>query len=278
MLMLNFRYRFMNNLNKPIILVKIGGSLITDKTKPFTLNERALDIICEEIKTATISGKTLIVGHGHGSFGHVLLKKYQTAKGIINQESYRGYAEVADIALQLNRIVVKKLLEKGVNAVTVSPLSIMLAKNHDPISVCTDSLEEIFKSGLLPIVYGDPIIDLVIGCTVFSTEKVLRAIALQLQKKGYKIERIIHCGQTNGVYDTDGKTIPLLTSKNFEQYRTTIGNAAGIDATGGMLHKVEETLALAKEGIPGLIIDGIEHGSLAKAVRGEEVVGTRVEQ
>ena len=45
-----------------------------------------------------------------------------------------------------------------------------------------------------------------------------------------------------------------------------------------MLHKVEETLALAKQGISGLIIDGIEYGSLSQAVAGKSVLGTRVEK
>jgi len=45
-----------------------------------------------------------------------------------------------------------------------------------------------------------------------------------------------------------------------------------------MIHKVEEALFLAKQGIPGLIIDGIENGTLSKAVKGEKVLGTRIEK
>lgn len=264
-------------MGKNIIFIKIGGSLITDKTKPFSLKERALDIICDEIKLATQAGKWLIVGHGAGSFGHVPAKKYQTHKGIINGESLRGIAEVADVAAQLNRIVVKKLLEKGVNAVSVSPLSTMLAENHQIKSLCSDSIEELLKLNLLPVVYGDQIIDAQVGCTIFSTEKVLGYLAMHLKKKGYQIERIIHCGQTNGVYDLDGKTIPAINSRNMEKYKQALLGSNGTDVTGGMLHKVEETLALAKAGIPGLIIDGVENGSLSKAVKGESVLGTRVE-
>ncbi|MBI3576521.1 isopentenyl phosphate kinase family protein [Candidatus Gottesmanbacteria bacterium] len=262
---------------KPLIFIKIGGSLITDKTKPYTLNERALDIVCGEIKRAQSFGKQLIVGHGAGSFAHVPAKKYQTHKGVINGESYRGIAEVADVAAQLNRIVMKKLLEKGVNAVSISPLSSMIAENHVLKSICSDSLEEVLRLNLLPVVYGDVILDIKAGCTVFSTEKVLGYLALHLKKKGYTIERIIHCGQTNGVYDAEGNTIPIITPKTISKYQTAVTGSHGTDVTGGMEHKVEETLVLAQAGIPGLIIDGIEHGTLSKAVVGEEVLGTRVE-
>lgn len=263
---------------KPIVLVKIGGSLITDKNKPYSLNERALDFICDEIKKGVASGKALIVGHGAGSFAHIPAKKYKTHLGINGPQSLRGIAEVADVAARLNRIVVERLLSRGINAVSVSPLSMMVAQNHTLKSLCSDSVEELLRLGLLPVLYGDQILDTKAGCTVFSTEKVLGYLALHLKKAGYRIERIIHCGLTNGVYDENGQTIRIINGKNIERYRTVLGGSGGVDVTGGMAHKVEETLSLARRGVPGLIIDGIENGSLSEAVAGRQVLGTRVER
>ena len=263
-------------MKKPLIFIKIGGSLITDKNKPFTLKKKALAIICQEIKKAQKSGKQLIIGHGGGSFPHFPAKKYQTHKGILNNKSYRGIAEVADAAAQLNRIVIKQLLECGVNAVSVSPLSTMISENHQLKRLCSRSVEELLKLNLLPVLYGDQILDTKIGCTIFSTEKVLGYLALHLKNKDYQVEQMIHCGQTNGVYDEEGKTIEEINSTNFEQYKQVLGGSGGVDVTGGMIHKVEEALNLAKQGIPGLIIDGIEHGTLSKAVKGEKILGTRV--
>jgi isopentenyl phosphate kinase len=264
-------------MHKPIILIKIGGSLITDKNKPYTVNREALKIIVQEVKKASAVDKTLIVGHGAGSFAHVPAKKYQTHRGIRDESSYRGIAEVADVAAQFNRIVMKELLEQGVNAVSVSPLSSMVAKNHKLSTLYSLSLELLIQNNLLPVVYGDQILDEEVGCTIFSTEKVLAYLALHLKKKGYQIERIIQCGQTSGVYDLDGNTIPEINSANFSVYKQALGGAGGVDVTGGMLHKVEETLELAKQGIPGLIIDGIMHGTLSDAISGKEVKGTRIE-
>jgi isopentenyl phosphate kinase len=263
-------------MNK-LVLVKIGGSLITDKNKPFSIKKEALKNIALEVKKAMEGDKTLIVGHGAGSFAHVPAKKYETHKGIINGESYRGIAEVADVAAQLNRIVVKQLLDVGVNAVSVSPMSMMVADNGGLKSMWTESLEKLLEHGLLPVVYGDQLMDEGNGCTIFSTEKVLGYLALHLKDKGYEVERIIHCGQTNGVYDAEGKTVPLINEEIFNGLKKVIGGSGGTDVTGGMMHKVEETLSLARQGIPGLIIDGVEHGSLAEAISGEEVLGTRVE-
>lgn len=261
---------------KPIVLVKIGGSLITDKTTAFSLKEEALKLVCREIKKASRMGKWLIIGHGAGSFAHFPAKKYGTAKGIINKESYAGLCEVADVACRLNRIVVKRMIDYGVNALSISPISFITSDKHQLKTICLEGLEEALRLNLLPVVYGDVILDTKVGCTVFSAEKVLGYIGLELKRKGYKIEKIIHCGQTNGVYDVSGKTIPQITNKNFERFSQTIGGSGGVDVTGGMIHKVKETLNLAKEGIPGLIIDGIEKGSLSKAISGKKVEGTEV--
>ncbi len=263
-------------MQKPVILIKIGGSLITDKNKPFTVRKEALDIIADEVKKASFMGKSLIIGHGAGSFGHVPAKKYQTHRGIVDDDSYRGIAEVADAASQLNRIVVKKLLEKEVNAVSISPLSSMTSKNFELEQIFTQPLERLLELNLMPVVYGDLVIDSEKGCTIFSTERVLGYLGLALKRQGFQIEQIIQCGQTNGVYDADGQTINEINPQNFAKYNKALGGSGGVDVTGGMLHKVQQTLELAQQGIPGLIIDGITHGTLSDAIQGGEVVGTRI--
>ena len=263
---------------KSIVLIKIGGSLITDKNKPFSVKKKALKVIVGEIKKASKLNKWLIVGHGAGSFAHVPAKKYQTHKGIINKQSYKGIAVVADVAAQLNRIVVKEMISQGIKAVSVSPLSMMLAKGDQLETIYSDSLEEVLNLGLLPVVYGDPILDKEQGCAVFSTERVLGFLGLHLKKKGYTIEKVIHCGKTDGVYDAEGRTIEMINSKNMDRYIKILKGSDGMDVTGGMMHKVKETYKLSKKGITGLIIDGVEKGTLVKAVKNEPVLGTRIEK
>lgn len=265
------------DIKPPIVFIKIGGSLITDKNKPFSLKKKTLEIIAKEIKRVSGLNKLLIVGHGAGSFAHVPAKKYETHKGILGERSYQGMAEVADAAAKLNRIVIEAFLEKGVRAVSVNPLSMMLAENHALSSLKSGVVEELLKLKMLPVVYGDVIVDLQVGCTIFSTEKVLGYLALDLKKKGYEIERIIHCGKTEGVYDEKKRTIKVINSKNFDNYRKILKESDGMDVTGGMMHKVEETMKLARHGIPGLIIDGVEKGTLFKAAMGEKIKGTKVE-
>ncbi|MFC1789909.1 hypothetical protein ACFLZP_00275 [Patescibacteria group bacterium] len=80
---------------KKLILVKLGGSLITNKQKPFTQRPKTIARLVREIHQAKNKvNKLLIVGHGGGSYPHVPAKKFQTNQGVINKKSYQGIAEV----------------------------------------------------------------------------------------------------------------------------------------------------------------------------------------
>ena len=82
-------------------------------------------------------------------------------------------------------------------------------------------------------------------------------------------------GNTDGVYDERGNTIDKITPKNFAEVKKVLGGSKSIDVTGGMLHKVEESLNLAKKlNIKTLIINGNMENSLLKAILGKEVVST----
>ena len=263
-------------MKKPITLIKIGGSLITDKNKPFSVNQRILEIIASEVRKSVDAGHALVVGHGAGSFAHVPAKKYNTHKGLVQEDSLEGIARVAYAAKELNLIVMKSLLDAGVNAVSMPPISMYMANNFELGTIYTEPFKKSLDLGVTPVVYGDMIFDDTHGSTIFSTEKILGYLGLELINQGYKIKKIIHCGQTNGVYDLDGNTIPEINSQNFAAVQQSLGGSYGTDVTGGMLHKVEETLKLAQKGIPGMIIDGIENGSLFEAIDGKEVLGTKI--
>ena len=48
------------------------------------------------------------------------------------------------------------------------------------------------------------------------------------------------------------------------------------ETTGGMLHRVETALGLARLGIPSLILNGLVPGVLERALFDEQVAGTEV--
>ena len=113
-----------------LIFLKLGGSLITKKTQPFTENKEIIKRLAKEIHQARKKKCfNLLIGNGGGSYPHVPAKKYKIAQGIINKKSLKGIVEVQDAASRLNRIIVRTLLDVGENAISIQPSSVALTKN-----------------------------------------------------------------------------------------------------------------------------------------------------
>ncbi len=261
---------------KNLILIKLGGSVITDKSKEYFVREENISRLAREIKVASkkFSGK-IIIGHGAGSFAHTPASLYKTKEGIINDKSLFGMCVTEEAARVLNSIVIKKCISEGLPVFPFSPASFLISDAKVCLKSYFDPVKKALQLGVIPVVYGDVVVDKTIGCTIFSTEKILSILAHELQKD-YKI-KIIYVTDVDGVYDEKGKVIPEISNKNFKSLKSSIIGADGVDVTGGMLHKVEEALKLAKDtGIKTLIVNGKKPGLLKKAILEGKVGGTLI--
>lgn len=259
-----------------LIFLKLGGSLITRKDKPFTENKAIIRQIAKEVHRARKQKPfQLLVGNGGGSYPHVPAKKYKTADGIINKHSLKGIAEVQDAAVRLNRIIVRALLDVGENAISIQPSSVALTRNSRIVEFYTRPLEIFLKKNMMPVIYGDVSVDLKQGCSIVSTEELFVFLAKKLKPK-----KIISAGIVDGVFTADpfkkqgANFIPEITSDNYPQIKKTLAGSAGIDVTGGMLIKVEKYLEASLLGIKSYIINGTVRSRLKKSLLGKKVRGT----
>ena len=261
---------------KNLILIKLGGSVITNKKREFSLREANILRLGKEIKSALKTGKCkVIIGHGAGSFAHVPAHKYKTKEGIINKNSLYGMSVTEDAARKLNSIVIKNFLSLGLPAFSFSPASFLISDGLRYSKSYLDPIKTALHIGVIPVVYGDVVLDKVRGCTIFSTEKILSILARELMRE-YKI-RIIYATDTNGVYDQNGRTIKIINSGNFGSVKKSIQDSGTTDVTGGMLHKVGESLILAKKfGIKTTIVNGSKVGELKKAILGQRPNSTEI--
>lgn len=260
---------------KNLILIKLGGSVITDKAKPFTARLDIIKRLVSEIKLGNKNNKAkIIIGHGSGSFAHVPAAKYQTQKGLINKNSVWGLGVTADAAIQINRIVVKEFLLQKVPVISFAPLSLTYANKEKPYQIITNNIEKALEIGILPVVYGDVIMDKKMSFCIFSGEKTLDLLAFELSNK-YKIVKILMVGDTEGVYDKNGKTIPKITPALFGSIKKDLKGSSATDVTGGMLHKVKESLDLVQKlDTKVYILSGLSRGNLSKAILGQKVLST----
>ena len=257
-------------MEQRLVFVKLGGSLITDKKKPYTARPEVIARVSTELHRARRkAGLALLVGHGGGSFPHVSAAKYRIHKGASDAQGWEGFARVQADAARLNRMVVSALLEAGEPAVSLQPSVACMARDSRLVQWDGRAPEHCLARGLVPVPYGDVCFDEVRGCCILSTEEIFRFLAPRL-----KPERIIMAGKTDGVLDPEGNTVPELTPADLGRLKKTLAASDGVaDVTGGMLHKVEKAL---ETGVEALIINGLRPGELENALLGRPVAGTLV--
>ena len=257
-------------MKQEIIVIKLGGSVITNKRKPYTARKKITRRLALEIKR---SPKRVVVVHGSGSFGHTSASKYG---GIHGYSSQWGIAKVARDAMTINAIVREIFLEEKLPVISLSPMSMITSKAGSLHDSFFSPIDCVLHQGLIPLLYGDGIWDLEWNTTIFSGERVITEIVRYLQSKEYIIDKIIEVGNTNGVYDMHGRTIPTITPESFLSQQESIGSPLAQDVTGGMRHKVEEALFLAKMGTNTMIINGEIPGELFASLENIPTKGTLV--
>jgi isopentenyl phosphate kinase len=265
-------------MSQEIVLIKLGGSVITNKEVPMMVRERSLRRLIEEIVRARKKTKCLyVLGHGSGSFAHSPALRYKTMDGFMNGDSKIGMAITQDSAAKLNRIVVEECLSQELAAVSFAFSSTLVTKNRQKQYWDSQVLRQYLEKGLLPVTYGDVIVDSEQGCTIWSTETIFSFLADWFQQQtDYRIKKVIHINEVAGVLDNDGQVIPEISRDSAQQIKKMMTKTKGFDVTGGMWHKVEESLKLAEKKIETLIISGMKENNLYQALVGQEYEGTHV--
>ena len=261
-----------------MIFLKLGGSLITDKTGVEAVREDVLVRVAAEIAAARQEnpGLRLVVGHGGGSFGHVAAAKFGTRQGVETDEQWLGFAEVHAAMVRLNRLVTEALLLAGVPALSLQPSASALCENGRLIQIEAVPVLAALDAGLIPVIYGDVAFDSEIGGTIISTEEVMMALADAL-----KPSWLLLAGEVPGVMDLQGEVIEEITAVTFDDIKPALGGSRGTDVTGGMVSKVKSMLALV-DSQPSLtirILSGLEAGLIGTALAAPESAGgTRITQ
>jgi isopentenyl phosphate kinase len=260
-----------------LTFLKLGGSLITDKTHPYTPRLEIMDELAGQIAMALHENPALqlVLGHGSGSFGHEAASKFGTRAGVSGEEAWRGFAEVWYQASSLNRLVVEALHKAGLPAVTLAPLSMVTANEGKVTAWELASLKSALENGLLPVIHGDVIFDKKRGGTILSTEDLFCHLARELNPK-----RILLAGLEEGVWEdfpARNRLIKEITPLSFSAKSSGVVGSTGADVTGGMKAKVTEMLKLVEQSadLEVLIFSGEEAGNVRRALQGENP-GTRL--
>jgi isopentenyl phosphate kinase len=264
-----------------LVLLKLGGSVITVKDRPFTAREDVIRRLGHEIWQARAArpGLRLIIGHGSGSFGHMVAHRYRTHEGVVADDSWRGYAETGRAAASLNRLVTDCLFDLGLPVVSFQPSASALCHARELLRMEVEPVKRALQGGLIPILFGDVAMDDAQGFSIISTEQIFAYLTRQLKPTG-----IVLAGIVDGVYDSDPLRHPdaarfaQITPQNWPQVRASLGGSHATDVTGGMLSKVQAMLDLvvAQPALRASIVSGAIPGRVQQALAGDTAVGTAI--
>ena len=242
-----------------MILVKLGGSIITNKQKPLTPNLPAINKIASQLKKIK---EPIIVVHGGGSFGHYWSVKYDmhTKPAKYNK---KGVAIVKNSMVELNKIILDSFLRHDLNPYCLPPTDFMYGNKPDQKKV--REIIKIAKSGLVPVSYGDVMWYGKNKFYILSGDKIIGILS-----KILKPRLVIFALNVDGVY-SDMKTKKLLYEIKGE--KTTITKVE-MDVTGGMNRKIKEAVSISKSGINVFLVNGNKPNRIVNAVRNGKFEGT----
>jgi isopentenyl phosphate kinase len=260
-----------------LVFLKLGGSLITDKTQRYSPRLDKLNALAGEIQSVLTRTPELklLLGHGSGSFGHYAVQEhlrshaYQGSGNSQPEEQrayWRGFAEVWYRASELNRHVMEALHRAGLPAIAFPPSAMVTASDGAISAWDFTSLLAAVKSDLVPVIFGDIAFDVTGGGTVLSTEKLMMYLARPMRP-----QRILLAGLEAAVwadFPMRHTAIERITPETYAAVSSQIGGSEGTDVTGGMRTKVEEMLALVQE-VPALtvqIFSGERPGNVGSAL------------
>ncbi|MEM7356662.1 MAG: uridylate kinase, partial [Acidobacteriota bacterium] len=209
-------------------MIKLGGSLITDKRGEAAPRTEVLERLAREIAAARPQmQENLLIGHGSGSFGHAAAARHGVGRGPLAPGSAFGVSETRVVAARLHALVCDCLLQAELVPFTWAPSSALVARAGQPVQAAIEPLLAALDFDLLPVVYGDVVMDREWGAAICSTEAVLQYLAGRLRRRGVPVQRVLWLGATDGIYDAAGASIPRIDRHSYRQARRMIGATDG---------------------------------------------------
>ena len=222
---------------RDLVVLKLGGSVITDKDSPETVDDDALNGVVDAVAAAHGDDEfRLVLVHGGGSFGHV----HAAEHGVSTTDGTTDAAAATQIhsaMKQLNSEVVDRLQARDIAAIPVHPLSVAVRDNEGTLSLPATATAGLLAEGFVPVLHGDVIAHAGEGVTVLSGDEIVTSLANSLAAS-----RVGLCSTVPGVLDDGGDVIDEIRS--FEDFVSVLGESESTDVSGGMAAKVRELLAL----------------------------------
>ena len=258
-----------------LIIIKLGGSVVTFKEKPLSPNYEGIDKILGVLGEIKKNFKIIIV-HGGGSFGHYWSVKYD-----MHTKPYPysdlGVSVVHESMIELNQIIVNKFIESKLKPYSIQPSAFIFNSAADPTRI-HDILDMTTGNDLIPITFGDVIHTSENNFSILSGDTIMSMLCTELHP-----EFSIFTTNVDGLYSDMNKGEIV---REIRVDKTDINNIflkgeikkenpdSSFDVTGGMKRKITESIQIAKSGTPAYLINGFHPERILDIIHNREYIGT----
>jgi len=255
-----------------ISIIKLGGSVITNKEKKFgSTRYDTIITICKEISEflSKHPHHRIIVVTGGGGLAHAIAKEYDL-KTKLDSENMDDIWKCHDSVKELNSLIVEMLNLSGVPAFPIHPSSCTVCCNKKIKTMDIDIISQLLDNNVVPVLHGDIVLDTKQCMCILSGDQIVAYLGTTLC-----VDRIGLASIEDGILDETGTVIPEINQKNFDLVKKHIGGSScKSDVTGGMLKKVEELLGAQKPKL-SCIFNGAKKGCVTQFLMGEPI-GTTI--
>jgi isopentenyl-diphosphate delta-isomerase len=265
--------------NEDVILIKLGGSLLTDKKEPFSLREQVCKNIINQIVNAQ---KKLILVHGGGSFGHPLAEKYKINQGINDQinDQLIGLAKTHEAMTQLNSFVVNEFLKHDYPTIPLQPSSIFIKNTGELSLINSGVVKSLLDLNIMPVLYGDILIESDNNFRILSGDEIILKLCENLSD--LSIKKVIFAMDKDGLFirksheDKSYKLADKLSLGELDNICLANLNDKKIDVTGGINKKLDNIKKICQLGIPVQVINGLKENFIQKSLCDDEISCTNI--
>lgn len=269
-------------MTKNLTVIKLGGALLTDKQRPFSLRQSILNQAAAEVKACLDEGlfEQLLLVHGVGSFGHPPVVQHQLHKGLQSREQLIHLTHTQNIVFGMRVAIAEAFHQAGIAVSTILPSSCMTASGFALKNSYLNAAAGFLDLGMTPLLGGDVLADEQVGFCVFSGDKIAVDLALH-----FNASHLIFATEVDGIYDKDPLKFP--DAQRIEQF--SLSNKGGVsaqlddhrqgDASGAMAGKltaVQPARDAIASGLRVHVLSMTSKGNLLKMLNSEQASGTMI--
>jgi isopentenyl phosphate kinase len=269
-------------MTKELTVIKLGGSLLTDKSRPYEVRKSVIESTVRELKTCMDEEliESLVVVHGVGSIGHPPVLEHKLHQGYKGPEQFIPLSKTQRIVNEFRYMLTEEFQKVGLPVNLLHPSSMIVAEKMRFAKTSFEPLKGWLSLGMVPLLGGDLLYDTAMGFSVGSGDALAVELAKQLNAK-----RLIFAMDVPGIFDdnphtnTDATLLKEIDIHDITQVLKGMKQIGKVDASGAMKGKLASVVLamdLIEGGLDTALLSMMDYGNLLAFLKGEEIDCTRI--